>query len=98
MTVVIAHGQPKSGSTFLYMTSIEIANLVNDEDYYRLHARLFGEDFPSFMNELPVSLLHEIDKKVGPDRIFILKTHCDLSDGVAELAVARKDQGVHVVS
>ena len=85
MTVVIAHGQPKSGSTFLYSTAVEICRFVNGEDFHRFRTRVLGEDMPAFTQNITADFLLSIDDKIGPDRMFVVKTHAALEDDVAEL-------------
>ena len=86
--IVIAHGQPKSGSTFLYMTAQAIAEHVNGEGFHPFMYRVLGSNFNAFQNEVPASLIVHVDKAVGPERMFIIKTHGKLTEDVAELIAA----------
>ncbi|MCA0873458.1 hypothetical protein LCL97_21720 [Seohaeicola saemankumensis] len=88
MTVVIAHGQPKSGSTFLYMTALEVVQIVNREEFYTFKDRVLGANTPTFVDKLTAETILEIDEKLAPGQTFVLKTHADLEDEVADLITA----------
>lgn len=88
MTLVIAHGQPKSGSTFLYMAALEIAQKINDEEFYNFKNRVFGEGFPTFVNEMTADFLLDAEARIPSGSMFLIKTHAKLTDDVAELIEA----------
>ncbi len=85
MTVVIAHGQPKSGSTFLYMTAMEIAQNVNSEEFYTYKNRVLGEDFPTFVDEITADFVLDLDNRIPRHQMFIIKTHGELSEDLAAI-------------
>lgn len=89
MPVVIAHGQPKSGSTFLYMTAIEIAQRVNNEEFYTFKNRVLGEDLPTYIHELSAEFILDVNNAVGEDKLFIIKTHGKLTEDVEALLAQR---------
>jgi len=88
--LVIAHGQPKSGSTFLYATACVIAEIINQEEYYNFRNRVLGREFPAFHNSLPRELLIDVSKTIGPHRMFVVKTHCELDAGIEELVASKQ--------
>lgn len=85
MPIVIAHGQPKSGSTFLYVTALEIAALANGEEYYRFRTARLGKDFQDFRPSIEPELIHEVSGMIDPKDYIILKTHNVLTPDIEEL-------------
>ncbi len=75
MPIVLAHGQPKSGSTFLYIAALEMAALANGEEYYRFRNARLGDDFVDFQPSVTPALVDYVADRIRPNEYIVLKTH-----------------------
>ncbi len=85
MTLVVAHGQPKSGSTFAYFAALKIADHVNGTPFEEFGRELLGDEFRAFIHEVPKDALIEIEQKLGDGQMFVIKSHGPMGDGIADL-------------
>lgn len=83
MPIVIAHGQPKSGSTFLYMCALEASNYINQKDFHSFRKERLGAEFPAFVDDINSELISKIDRAISPNEVFVIKTHCKLTSEIA---------------
>ena len=75
MPIVIAHGQPKSGSTFLYMAGTILTEMTNNVEYYSFAESVAGPDFKTFQNEVSADYLENLAQRVPANKTLIFKTH-----------------------
>ena len=78
MTVYIAQGQPKSGSTFVFMAALAMAEQINQCEYYTFKSRIFGDrvdEFPDFYDTIFEEQLDAAMELVPEDKVFLMKTH-----------------------
>lgn len=66
------------------MAALEIAQQVNGEEFYTFRNRVMGKDFPSFIDTFQEGLLANVAARIPEDRIFVIKTHAELSPALAE--------------
>ncbi len=85
MPIVIAHGQPKSGSTFLYMTALELATMANGQEYNSFRDERLGPGFPDFHPEVTRETVDRIARDIAPHEYLILKTHSEFTPEIEEL-------------
>lgn len=83
MPVIIAHGQPKSGSTFLYETAIALRSTIDRDEFYTAHAQCMG-DVPVFHDHVSADLVRAFLEGAG-QKTLIIKTHFRLQPDVREL-------------
>jgi len=84
MPVIIAHGQPKSGSTFLFQTVLESLSIIEGDLFYRIWAKKMGEGTPVFFGKVDLESVREVQARAGSN-ILVMKTHSVLPDEVREL-------------
>jgi hypothetical protein len=87
MPVVIAHGQPKSGSTFLFGAAVELRNMVDGDTIYQALKLALGEDANAFENEIDAALVKHLLARAG-HKTLVIKTHGTLSGDVRALVEA----------
>ena len=81
MPVIIAHGQPKSGSTFLFAAATELRGLLDGDNYYAAMKQALGDDVNAFQVRLDEPFVRDVLHKAG-GKTLVLKTHGGLTDGV----------------
>lgn len=81
MPVVLAHGQPKSGSTFLFAASTELRDLVDGDNYYAAMKDCLGPDAQAFHAKPDAEYVREVLAKAR-QKTLVIKTHGPLSDDV----------------
>jgi hypothetical protein len=80
MPLVVAHGLPKSGSTFLYNVAREAAAIANGTTHYKSKEAFFGKgQMPDFIYELTDDVVDRILRELPEGAFFVLKTHGKLS-------------------
>lgn len=84
MPVIIAHGQPKSGSTFLFRTVCEAISQVEGQEFYSLWASLMGQGVNVYFETVTPEDLGRLTERAG-ERTVVIKTHAALSDDVREM-------------
>ncbi len=89
MPVVIAHGQPKSGSTSLYVSALELAALANGEEYYTFRNARLGDDFVDFQPVVTRETVERVAAEIGPGEFIILKTHGALTPDLVAMIESR---------
>jgi hypothetical protein len=83
MPVFIAHGQPKSGSTFLFQASVELRNLIDGSNFYAELRNAIG-DAAAFQAQVNRAMVERLLQKAGR-KTLVIKTHGLLPDDVREL-------------
>ncbi len=81
MPVIIAHGQPKSGSTFLFAAATELRTLIDGDNYYAAMKRALGDSAQAFQAKLDAQYVREVLQKAGR-KTLVLKTHGPLTEGL----------------
>lgn len=84
MPVIIAHGQPKSGSTFLFAAATELCDLINGENIYVTLESCMGAGAPIFHSKLDAQLVEDMLIKAR-DKTLVIKTHDFLPDDVRHM-------------
>ena len=84
MPVIIAHGQPKSGSTFLFETAKELREIRDGDDHKLALRECLGPRFHPFQPRIDRPLLEDILAKAG-DRTLVIKTHGALDGEVRSM-------------
>ncbi|MBA3810546.1 MAG: hypothetical protein H0X27_02660 [Caulobacteraceae bacterium] len=76
MTLIIAHGLPKSGSTFLFQVAKDVAASINGFPYNKAKTRFFpGMDIPGYVHQPADSIIEPLLRLLPPKASFVLKTH-----------------------
>ncbi|NAZ38125.1 hypothetical protein [Rubellimicrobium sp. CFH 75288] len=84
MPLIIAHGQPKSGSTFLFQAAVALRDRVDGTELYAVLRRLLGQNASVFYDHIPLERVQTILEAAGPETL-IIKTHGPLPDDVRPL-------------
>lgn len=80
MALIISHGVPKSGSTFLFQVAKDVATSVNGFPHYKAKARFFpGMDVPDYVDQPADSLIEALLGRLPPGAPYALKTHGKLT-------------------
>ena len=85
MPIVIAHGQPKSGSTFLYTAGTILTEMTNNVEFHSFAKSVGGPDFKTFQAEVSADYLENLARRVPANKTLIFKTHGWMTDDVAAL-------------
>ena len=76
MTLIIAHGLPKSGSTFLFQVAKDVAASINGFPYVEAQDRFFpGMDAVGYVQQPVDSIIEPMLRLLPPKASFVLKTH-----------------------
>ncbi len=76
MPLIIAHGLPKSGSTFLYQVTKEIAAQINGFSHYKGKEVFFpGMNVPDFVQDPTDEFVDSLLARLPPGAAFVVKTH-----------------------
>lgn len=89
MPVIIAHGQPKSGSTFLFATAYRLTEFLNRQEFYGFFEKRLGKDADVFANKVDRPMIERMIDAAGGYTLLV-KTHDKLSDEVRELIDGRR--------
>jgi hypothetical protein len=81
MPVFISHGQPKSGSTFLFQASIELRNVVDGGNFYTELKNALGDATAAFQDRIDRALIERLLETAG-SKTLTIKTHGALADDV----------------
>jgi hypothetical protein len=87
MPVIIAHGQPKSGSTFLFATATELRSLIDGDNYYAAMKAALGSDAQAFQARLDAAYVRDVLARAGK-KTLVLKTHGPLTDDLRAMVAA----------
>lgn len=76
MTLIIAHGVARSGSTFLYQVARDVAEAINGLHHNKAKALFFPEvDVPDYVFQPPDELIGLLVRLLPPAAAFVMKTH-----------------------
>jgi hypothetical protein len=76
MSLVVAHGVPKSGSTFLYQVAKDITEAINGFSHYEAKNRFFpGMEVPDFVAQPEDAFVDSLLERLPPGAAFVFKTH-----------------------
>jgi hypothetical protein len=76
MTLVIAHGVPKSGSTFIYQIAKDALAAINGFSHREAKERFFpGESVPDFVPQPTDEIIERLSGRLPAGSIFVIKTH-----------------------
>lgn len=86
MVLVIAHGLPKSGSTFLYSVAKDALAAQTGMTPSETRRRFFGEaNVPSFVDDPTDAFVDKVLHQLPPEASFVIKTHGALTPHIATL-------------
>ncbi len=89
MPIVVAHGQPKSGSTFLWATALELSSIANGQEYYSFKDSRLGKDFSGFHANVTADLVESVARQIDPGDYIVLKTHGPFTEEMKDLVESR---------
>ncbi len=90
MPIIIAHGQPKSGSTFLWSASLALSSIVNGQEYYAfVHERL-GDEIAGFQANISASVIETVASRIDPADYVVLKTHGPFTEEMQDMVENEK--------
>jgi hypothetical protein len=76
MALIISHGVPKSGSTFLFQVAKDVATSINGFPHYKAKARFFpGMEVPDYVDQPADELIESLLEHLPPGAPYVLKTH-----------------------
>lgn len=84
MPLILAHGQPKSGSTFLFAVATTLRSRVDHDSYYEAMKSALGADSDAFRARLDGDTVRGVLAKAGR-KTLVLKTHGPLTDDVRQM-------------
>ncbi len=84
MPLIIAHGVPKSGSTFLFQVAKDVAEAINGVSHYEAKKIFFpGMEAPDFVAEPTEAFIDSLVERLPRGAAHVVKTHGELTPGVA---------------
>ena len=76
MTLIIAHGLAKSGSSFLFQVARDVAAAINGFPQNKAKRLYFsGMDVPDYVYQPPDELIESLVRLIPPSGAFVMKTH-----------------------
>ncbi len=76
MALLIAHGLPKSGSTFLFQVAKDVAASINGLSHYQAKAAFFpGMDVPDFVQQPDDEFIRHLVERLPRGAAYVVKTH-----------------------
>jgi hypothetical protein len=91
MPLIIAHGLPKSGSTFLYQVAKEAVAAGNGLEHYAAKEKFFpGMEVPDYVPNPTDDVIAPILATLPPNASYVLKTHGKITPSLkAQLAAGK---------
>lgn len=87
--IIIAHGMPKSGSTFLYQVLGDLSYIHNNADAREVRERYLSkpaDHYQDFYLTIDDDVLKEVVERIPADVFYVIKTHGMISDYAKEQA------------
>ena len=86
MPLIIAHGQPKSGSTFLWQIAIAAAACANGSPQHQYRKTIFPPEVepPDFVPQPTDEIIDTINGHLPDGKYYVLKTHGNITPNIAE--------------
>ncbi|WP_420393070.1 hypothetical protein [Acuticoccus sp.] len=88
MPIVFAHGQPKSGSTFLFQVARRAASLqdrLGERELRQALSDALGEPWRDFQQTVDRALIDRLRARIPPRLTVVIKTHGDLDPALMPL-------------
>jgi hypothetical protein len=82
MTLVIAHGQPKSGSSYLFQIAKGAAECANGERHKTTREKYLGTEMVGGVDVVTDDMLDRLTSAIPADVHYTVKTHGPLHSGV----------------
>ncbi len=86
MTLILSHGQPKSGSTFLFQSARLAVDTANGMDLGTFRDRFFSshpflkDDHRNFINDATDDIIERLLAAIPPEYYYLIKLHGDIGD------------------
>ncbi|SHO62319.1 Glycosyltransferase involved in cell wall bisynthesis [Pseudoxanthobacter soli DSM 19599] len=87
--IIIAHGMPKSGSTFLYQVLGDLSYIHNNADAREIREKYLSkpaDHYQDFYLTIDDEVLKEVVERIPADVFYVIKTHGMISDYAKEQA------------